>query len=78
MGLSAHDRRRVRVTEKQKSPRRMRRAFFCHHRSDTVQNSPVSSGVNLYVCIVRMEPCASGFDVALIIAIEIAACARMF
>jgi hypothetical protein len=36
------------MVEKQNRPRRVRRAVFCHHGSDTVQNSPVSSGVNSY------------------------------
>jgi hypothetical protein len=66
------------MVEKQNRPRQMRRAVFCHHGSDTVQNSPVSSGVNGCVCIARKEPCASGFDILVIIAIEIAACTRMF
>ena len=44
----------------------MQRAVFCHYRSDTVQNSPGSSGVN------RKNPISRN------LAIEITARVRMF
>ena len=53
----------------------MPRSVFCHHGSDTVQDSPVSSGVNRKNPIFSSATPARFYRLA---AIEIAALARMF